>query len=163
MTLLNTLRTALMGIMSNKLRSALTMLGIIIGVASVIAMLALGNGARQEVESSFRTLGADEIRLNMERTLEDGDWQPKGKLLSYADGLEMVANVPLVNRVQMTVTGYGKARYGRYNADVTATGTMARFPAICGSDKSDTTGGVVARPTFVNGRVSGKRPILHSR
>jgi putative ABC transport system permease protein len=125
MTLPNTIRTALMGIMSNKLRSALTMLGIIIGVASVIAMLALGNGARQEVESSFRTLGADEIRLNMERTLEDGDWRPKGKLLSYADGLEMAANVPLVDRVEMTVTGYGKARYGRYNATVTATGTLA--------------------------------------
>lgn len=131
MTLLNTIRTALMGIMSNKLRSMLTMLGIIIGVASVIAMLALGNGARQEVESSFRTLGADEIRINMERTLDDGDWQPLGKLLVYADGLEMVANVPLVDRVEMTVTGYGKARHGRYNASVTATGTMAdSLPSI---------------------------------
>jgi putative ABC transport system permease protein len=125
MTLTNTIRTALQGIGSNKLRSALTMLGIIIGVASVIAMLALGNGARQEVESSFRFLGSDEIQMGMERTLEDGDWQPKGKLLSYADGLAMVTNVPLVDRVEMTVTGYGKARHGRYVADVTATGTMA--------------------------------------
>jgi putative ABC transport system permease protein len=131
MTLLNTIRTAVMGIMSNKLRSALTMLGIIIGVASVIAMLALGNGARQEVESSFRTLGADEIRINMERTLEDGEWQPQGELLSYADGLEMAAHVPLVDRVEMTVAGYGKARYGRYNAGIPATGAMANsLPAI---------------------------------
>lgn len=136
MTLLNTIRTAVMGIMSNKLRSALTMLGIIIGVASVIAMLALGNGARQEVDSSFRTLGADEIRINMERTLEDGDWQPKGKLLSYADGLEMAAAVPLVDRVEMMVTGYGKARYGRYNAAITATGVMAdSLPTVAQSSE----------------------------
>jgi ABC-type antimicrobial peptide transport system permease subunit len=125
MSLLNTLRTALQGIASNKLRSALTMLGIIIGVASVIAMLALGNGARQEVESSFRFLGSDEIQIGMERTLEDGDFQPKGKLLSYADGLDMVENVPLVERVEMRVVGYGKTRHGRYVADVTASGTMA--------------------------------------
>lgn len=125
MTWLNIIRTAVQGITSNKLRSALTMTGIIIGVASVIAMLALGNGARQEVESSFRFLGSDEIQIGMEQILEDGAMQPKGQLLSFADGLEMVANVPLVDRVVMTVTGYGKARNGRYVADVTATGTMA--------------------------------------
>lgn len=125
MTWLNIIRTAVQGITSNKLRSALTMTGIIIGVASVIAMLALGNGARQEVESSFRFLGSDEIEIGMEQTSEDGAMQPKGKLLSFADGLEMVANVPLVDRVEMTVTGYGKARNGRYVADITATGAMA--------------------------------------
>lgn len=125
MTLLNTLRTALQGIASNKLRSALTMLGIIIGVASVIAMLALGNGARHEVESSFRFLGSDEMQIGMEQTWEDGEYRPKGKLLSFADGLEMPANVPFVDRVEMTVTGYGKARNGRYVADVTVTGVMA--------------------------------------
>lgn len=125
MTWLNIIRTAVQGITSNKLRSALTMTGIIIGVASVIAMLALGNGARQEVESSFRFLGSDEIEIGMEQALEDGEMRPKGKLLSFADGLEMVANVPLVDRVEMTVTGYGKARNGRYVADITATGAMA--------------------------------------
>ena len=125
MTWLNIMRTAVQGITSNKLRSALTMTGIIIGVASVIAMLALGNGARQEVESSFRFLGSDEIEIGMEQALEDGEMKPKGKLLSFADGLEMAANVPLVDRVEMTVTGYGKARNGRFVADITATGAMA--------------------------------------
>ncbi len=46
MTFVNAVKTALLGLATNKLRSGLTTLGIIIGVASVIAMLALGNGAR---------------------------------------------------------------------------------------------------------------------
>ena len=45
MSLLDLLRTALRSVSANKLRAALTMLGVVIGVASVIAMLALGNGA----------------------------------------------------------------------------------------------------------------------
>ena len=158
MTLLNTIRTALMGIMSNKLRSMLTMLGIIIGVASVIAMLALGNGARQEVESSFRTLGADEIRINMERTLEDGDWQPQGELLSYADGLEMAANVPLVDRVEMLVTGYGKARNGRYNANISATGTMAdSLPSVAQTSELQPVGWSEDQPLQTDGFLANGR------
>lgn len=125
MTLLNTVRTALQGIRSNMLRSALTMLGIIIGVASVITMLALGNGARQEVESSFRFLGSDEMQIGMDQVFKDGEMQPKGKLLSYVDGLNMVEQVDLVDHVEMVVNGYGKARYGRFVADVAVTGAMA--------------------------------------
>ena len=51
MTPANVLRTAYRGLAANKLRAALTMLGIVIGVASVMAMLALGNGARAAVEA----------------------------------------------------------------------------------------------------------------
>ena len=46
MSLIDLLRSALRSVAANKLRAALTMLGVVIGVASVIAMLALGNGAR---------------------------------------------------------------------------------------------------------------------
>ncbi len=65
MTVLNVLRTALRGITASKLRAGLTTLGIVIGVASVIAMLALGNGARAAVEASFRFLGSDTIRISV--------------------------------------------------------------------------------------------------
>ena len=63
MTPLNAFLTALRGLGANKLRAALTTLGLIIGVASVITMLALGNGARASVEASFRLLGSDSTRL----------------------------------------------------------------------------------------------------
>src|SRR3954470_5478356 len=51
-------RTALTSMLANKLRSLLTMLGIIIGVASVIALLALGEGVRSEITKQVSDLGA---------------------------------------------------------------------------------------------------------
>ena len=53
MTLFNTLLTALQGVSANKLRAILTTLGVVMGVASVIAMLALGNGARAAVDEAI--------------------------------------------------------------------------------------------------------------
>ncbi len=61
MTFLNTLRTAFLGLATNKLRSGLTTLGIIIGVASVIAMLAIGEGASYEAQEQIRKLGSQNI------------------------------------------------------------------------------------------------------
>ncbi|MGL4441273.1 MAG: ABC transporter permease [Bosea sp. (in: a-proteobacteria)] len=59
MNLMEALRSALQAIMANALRSILTMLGIIIGVAAVIAMVAIGSGARARVNDQIRSLGAN--------------------------------------------------------------------------------------------------------
>jgi len=59
MNFLATLLIALKALRVNKLRSALTMLGIIIGVAAVIIMIAVGSGARAQVEAQIRSLGAN--------------------------------------------------------------------------------------------------------
>lgn len=59
MSLVEALRSALSAIGANALRSALTMLGIIIGVAAVIAMVAIGSGARERVTSQIKSLGAN--------------------------------------------------------------------------------------------------------
>jgi putative ABC transport system permease protein len=58
-----TLRIALLALRINKLRSALTMLGIIIGVAAVIIMIAVGNGAQARVEDQIRSLGSNIIMV----------------------------------------------------------------------------------------------------
>ena len=113
MTLINTLRTALTGMSSNKLRAVLTTLGIVIGVASVIIMLALGNGAQAAVAANFKSLGSDEIIINETMVLKNGQMVPGGKILSYEDGLNMIDAVPGVSQVDMTVSGSGKARYNR--------------------------------------------------
>src|SRR5512135_551132 len=122
---LNTLRTALHGAGSNALRTALTTLGVIIGVASVIATLALGNGARAAVESNFRFLGSDQIQIDAQLRFKEntGDTKAAGKSLSYEDGLLMPDNVNLVDRVEMTVETQGKVRQGREVLDMNVVGT----------------------------------------
>jgi len=63
MKLYDSFRSALQSLVTNKLRSALTMLGVIIGVASVIAMVAVGNGASQQVQSTVLSLGSNLITV----------------------------------------------------------------------------------------------------
>lgn len=119
------LRTALIGVSSNPLRSALTALGIVIGVASVIATLALGNGARVAVEEQFRFLGSDEIQVAEKIKFDKGETEPVGERLSYEDGLRMPGAVDLVSRVDMQVQSSAKVRFGRSSFETGVVGTTA--------------------------------------
>jgi ABC-type antimicrobial peptide transport system permease subunit len=123
MSLIDLLRTALRSVSANKLRAILTMLGVVIGVASVIAMLALGNGARAAVEATFQSLGANQIQIGQRFAMEDGELQPTGKTLTFADGLEMLSTVPLVERVEMSVSKTVKARFGKNTVEINTIGT----------------------------------------
>ena len=125
MTLLKTIRTALIGIGSNVLRAVLTTLGIVIGVASVISMLALGNGARAAVEANFRNLGSDMVQISVKEKIDQGEFVPVGEILSYEDGLRMPKEVALVNRVIMAISGEGKVRHGFNVLDMLVSGTTA--------------------------------------
>ena len=106
---------ALESISSNKIRSLLTMLGIIFGVASVIAMLAIGKGAEQEVLSQIKLLGANNViikpvveqeegTVNEESTSKAGEekkpWSP-GLTLADAQSIERI--VPGVEAVSPEV------------------------------------------------------------
>jgi putative ABC transport system permease protein len=119
------LLSALSGLADNKLRAALTTLGVVIGVTSVVAMLALGNGARAAVEASFRFLGANDIQIAPKLRLDRGTYVPAGKTLSYQDGLDLPAAASLVTGVDMQVNGPGKVRHGRATLDMGVTGTTA--------------------------------------
>ena len=59
MSPLQILRIAILALLRNKLRSLLTTLGIMIGVGAVIAMVAIGEGAKAMVEQSFASMGAN--------------------------------------------------------------------------------------------------------
>src|SRR3954469_12342124 len=61
---LTSVRLAIRGLQRNKLRTMLTMLGMIIGVAAVMTMVALGNGAQQSVEQEVRSAGTSLIHVN---------------------------------------------------------------------------------------------------
>ncbi|MFN2138515.1 MAG: ABC transporter permease, partial [Candidatus Promineifilaceae bacterium] len=119
------IRAAFMGISSNLLRAILTTLGIVIGVASVISMLALGNGARAVVEANFRSLGSDMVQIGVKEKIEQGEFVPVGQVLSYEDGLELARDVELVIRVIMSISGEGKVRHGASVLDMLVSGTTA--------------------------------------
>jgi putative ABC transport system permease protein len=125
MSLRDLFRTSWRGASANKLRAILTMLGIIIGVASVIAMLALGNGARAAVESRFRSLGANQVQISEAMSFTDGKIEQAGEILSYEDGLLMSENVELVDHVDMSIGASGKARFGRATLDISISGVTA--------------------------------------
>ena len=72
MTLLLIFRTALKALGRNKMRTALTMLGMIIGVAAVITMVALGTGAQEEIETQIRSAGTNLIMVRA------GNWSRGG-------------------------------------------------------------------------------------
>ena len=130
MPLPDLLRTALRSVSANKLRAALTMLGVVIGVASVIAMLALGNGARAAVDATFQSLGANQIQIGQRFEMQDGEMQPMGEKLTFMDGLDIAATIPLVERVEMSVSKTLKARFGQNSIEINAIGTT--FDAVEG-------------------------------
>ena len=125
MSLIDLLRTALRSVSANKLRAALTMLGVVIGVASVIAMLALGNGARAAVDATFASLGANQIQIGQRFAMDEGEFQATGKTLTFAEGLDMLDAVSLVERVEMSVSKTVKARFGKNTVEIGVIGTTA--------------------------------------
>jgi putative ABC transport system permease protein len=83
-------RTALEAVEHNKVRAALTSLGILFGVASVIAMLAIGRGAEQEILAQMRLLGSNNVMVTplIEQKEEELKSQPVGKQVrKYTPGL----------------------------------------------------------------------------
>lgn len=64
------IKIALMNIKSNKGRSVLTMLGIVIGIASVIMVMAIGNGVRGQINDELESIGSGMVELYLDTTLE---------------------------------------------------------------------------------------------
>jgi putative ABC transport system permease protein len=95
------LRIALLALAANKMRTLLTMLGIIIGVSAVITMLAIGRGAQEQVTARFAGLGADILYVRPGAQTQGGVRTASGSAptLTMEDGIAIAANVPNVNAV----------------------------------------------------------------
>jgi putative ABC transport system permease protein len=115
MTLLDAVISALDALRLHKLRSALTMLGIIIGVAAVIAMVAVGGGAREQVVAQIRSLGANLLIISPGNVTQGGVRLGSGaaSTLTDEDSAAIMKEVP---GVQVT------APYMRGNAQLIASG-----------------------------------------
>ena len=83
------MRTAVDAVQHNKLRASLTSLGILFGVASVIAMLAIGKGAEREILEQMRLLGSNNVMITpvVEQHEGPADDQPDKKVTKFSPGL----------------------------------------------------------------------------
>jgi len=117
MDLLATLRIALKALRTNALRSALTMLGIVIGVAAVIAMIGVGKGAQTRVEEQVRSLGANVMVLWPSSVNAGGVRSGSGgvQTLTEDDAWAIALEVPEVAFAAPTQRGSGQVVFGNQN------------------------------------------------
>lgn len=87
---LNILKGSLKNIKNNKLRSALTMLGLVIGIASVIILVGIGNGTSNQVTSQVQSLGTNVLTLNINSSDTSLEYSQLDNLLKI-DNIESVA------------------------------------------------------------------------
>ena len=115
----NLFKIALRAIAANKLRSFLTMLGIIIGVAAVIAMIAIGEGSKQSIQSNIASMGSNMINIRPGSSRSHGGARQDAsametlKLKDY-DLLESEAK--LIKAISPTISTGGQCIFGNNNA-----------------------------------------------
>ncbi len=125
-------RIALRAIRVNKLRSALTMLGVIIGVGAVIAMVAIGEGAKARVAKQMERLGSNRVSVYA-GTVTRGGRRVRGAritTLTQADARAILDEVPGVVRVAPHVRGSAQVVYGNKNWHPPFTGTTPDYLRI---------------------------------
>ncbi|HVF62962.1 MAG TPA: ABC transporter permease [Casimicrobiaceae bacterium] len=117
MTFLATLKVALIALRTNKLRSALTMLGIIIGVAAVIAMVGVGAGAQARVEDQIKSLGSNLIIVLSGNVTSGGARMGAGSqpTISEDDGYALQQEIPIVAASAPQLRGGGQIVFGNSN------------------------------------------------
>ena len=128
-------RTILLGIRSlalHKLRSILTVLGIIFGVSSVIAMLSIGEGAQHAAQEEIKKLGSQNIIIRSVKPAEDAKTGfARGEMMSYgvlrADYDRILETIPSANRISPMRVIPSQARYGRQTLDVSLVGTTPTY------------------------------------
>jgi putative ABC transport system permease protein len=117
MRLLNLLKIAFKAIVLNKTRTLLTMLGIIIGVASVIAMLAIGEGSKESIRENISSMGSNIITIRPESASTDGVRGSADEMqtLTLQDYEAIKAQADLLSYATPLVTGKGQVINGSNN------------------------------------------------
>ncbi len=123
------LRVGLRSLLGAKLRSILAMLGIIIGVGAVIAMLALGSGAQQQVLDRFSALGTNLLIVTPGQRGSHGVTSGLQEL-TLEDALAIAREVPGVEMVAPGVQGSVQAKYANRNTRTSVFGTTVTYLPI---------------------------------
>ncbi|SHM72897.1 putative ABC transport system permease protein [Caldanaerovirga acetigignens] len=114
---------ALRSISRKKMRSLLTMLGVIIGVASVITLVAITQGTASRIEESIKSLGANLIGINITGRGPEGS-------LSYDEFEKLASNNPYITAAAPVSSTRLKAIYKGEDLDVNLIGTTAEYPEV---------------------------------
>jgi len=110
------LRQAFASVFSHKMRSFLSILGILIGVAAVIAMLALGRGARSSIEESLKSLGSNLLAIRPGSPTMHGVHTAGGDIAHFSDAdVTAVEKLPSIRYATGTVGGAGQIVYQNKN------------------------------------------------
>ncbi|MGZ3722748.1 MAG: ABC transporter permease [Bdellovibrionales bacterium] len=117
---------------ANKVRTALSMLGILIGVAAVVAMLALGRGAQTAIEAQLASLGSNLLVLRVGALRVGGVAQDSGSTarLTLDDALAIQEKVPDINAISPSVNGRAQVTYANKNWSTQVQGAGSKYASM---------------------------------
>ena len=133
MSFFDALRIAVRAIIANRLRSLLTLLGLVIGVSSVIALIAVGQGTQKGVSDQIRGLGTDLIFIepSAAATTQQGAGALLTTTLTQADALAIAANGnPAIQAVSAHITGDTQAIAGANNVGAESVFTSSNYAEV---------------------------------
>jgi putative ABC transport system permease protein len=130
--LIASIRIALRALTVNRTRSALTMLGIVIGVAAVIAMVGVGAGATARIQAQIQSIGSNLIMVTPGSLSTNGVRLGSGAMASLTedDATAIAAECPSVSAVSPTVRGGVQVVYGNSNWATNAQGVTPDYMTI---------------------------------
>ena len=128
----NLLKIALRALANNKLRGFLTMLGIIIGVASVITMLAIGQGSKRSIQAQISEMGSNMIMIQPGADMRGGVRQDASAMetLQLQDYEDIVNETRYVSATSPSVNSSGQVIYGANNAPTSVYGISPDYMEI---------------------------------
>ena len=131
MSIIMTFRIALKALNRNKMRTVLTMLGMIIGVGAVITMVALGRGAQATIEEQVKSAGTNTININAGNFTQGGVRQGQGMSSSLTpEDAAALRQVPGIQYVAAGVNSRGQVIAGNQNWSTQVQGTDVDFQQI---------------------------------
>jgi putative ABC transport system permease protein len=132
--LINFISTVWIGISTHKLRSFLTMLGIVIGVASVITLMSIGKGATATILESIESIGSDLITISPGSFTFRGFSGGSSQTLTYEDAEAIAEQVEYVENVAPYYSTRTQVIYGNANANVQVYGVTPEYADVMNLD-----------------------------
>jgi putative ABC transport system permease protein len=129
MNILNLFKVSIKAVANNKMRSFLSMLGIIIGVAAVIIMMSIGQGSKESIRKELSTMGTNLLTIRPGADMRGGvRLDPSAmQTLKMADYQRIMTEKKFVTKVSPEVTSSGQAIYGNNNTTTTVYGESPEY------------------------------------